>query len=385
MSLEPKFSVIFADWYLIDELKSRVPAQLWTDFARERVSFLSEIDAREAILSPTQGSPLRFERETISKIYYYTAGYPWHIQWICSELITYLNIQKRYVALPQDIDLISKRLLKEDRLFNEGVCRPERLNRDDQQLIFGILEALRESKQDICSWFPRSLVTNLRVSVDINDVFSRLIQLEILHEYENQLRFCSPLHALWLNEKLQKGTDIYFVQEIKNNRQSEVEVLPENLDLEIKRKCESLRDIKSQLRLALKKDNQIFKNVDMPQEWTNASIVVRTSDTWGTFIKALRDLFVEDVITRLDSWEDRKKFPELNKELHSIRVRRNYIEHPESEESRKEEEICCFRDIDKRLPTTTDDWAKLQLRVLNRLISLLKATVEQISKGKKLT
>lgn len=385
MSPDPKFSVIFADWYLIDELKSLVPAQLWTDFARERVSFLSELDARSAILDPAQGSRLRFEGEANSRIYYYTAGYPWHIQWICSELINYLNIQKRYVVLPQDVEFIIKRLLKEDRLFNEGVCRPERLSRDDQYVLYGILEAIRESKKDICANYPRNLVAELRLPVDINHRVSRLIQLEILYEHENQLRFCSPLHALWLNEKQQKGADICLAQEIKDSQLSRIEVLPENLDLEIKRKCESLKELKTQLRLALKK-YQIFKNVEMPHEWENATTVVRTIDTWGIFIKALRDLFVEDIVSsRLDSWEDRKKYPELNKELHSIRIRRNYVEHPESEDSRKEEETCCLRDTGKILPTTSDDWTKLQLKALGRLIGILQATVEQIAKNSKFT
>jgi len=373
-------------WYLIDELKSRVSAQLWTDFAREPVSFLSESDARAAILTPAQGSSLRFEREAISKVYYYTSGYPWHIQWICSELVNYLNIQKRYIALPQDIDFLAKKLLKEDRLFNEGVCRPERLSQDSQYAIYGILDSLRDSTQDICSWFPRNLVMSLRLPLDVNREVSRLIRLEILYEHENQLRFCSPLHALWLDEKRQKGANIYLVKEKKNGQEAKTSMLPEKLPLEIQPKCERLKDLKSQLRIALfsQGEKQIFKNVEMPNEWENASIFVRTSDTWGIFIKALRDLFVEDIISRLDSWEDRRKYPDLNKELHSIRLRRNYVEHPASEEGRKEEETCCLRDIGKRFPTTANDWTILHLKALDRLLNILQTIIEQVAKYSKL-
>jgi tetratricopeptide (TPR) repeat protein len=379
MGPEQKFSLVFADWVLIDVLKSRVPAQIWTDFARERISFLSEIDTQSAILTPAQGSSLRFEREAISKIYYYTKGYPWHIQWICSELITHLNIQKRYIALPQDIDLLSKRLLKEDRYFNEGVCRPERITQDNQCAIYGILESLRDSKQDIRSWFSKNLITNLRLPVDANHEVSRLIQLEILHEGEDQLRFCSPLHALWLDEKRQKGVDICLVNDEQG---TEVEVLSGDPASEIQQKCKHLRELKSQLRRSLQSqnENQIFEGVDMPNEWAKASITVQTSDTWETFIEALRDLFVEDMISRLDSWEDRMKYPELNKELYSIRLRRNYVEHPQSEDGRKEEETCCSRDIGKRFPTVMDDWTMLQLKALDRLLKILQATIEQVAK-----
>src|SRR5262249_2942054 len=123
---EQKVSVVVADWRRIDELKQRVPAQLWADFAREPVSFLNELDTREAIESPAQGSPIRFKRNVISRIHYWTNGYPWHVQWICAELINHLDIQKRYIAIPQDIDLIAQRLLRDNRLFDEGLCRPER-------------------------------------------------------------------------------------------------------------------------------------------------------------------------------------------------------------------------------------------------------------------
>ena len=382
MSPESKFSVVFADWYLIDELKSRVPAQLWTDFAREPISFLSEFECREAILSPAKDSTLRFEQETVSKIYDYTTGYPWHIQWICSELTQYLNIQKRYIALPQDIDLIVKRLLKDDRLFNEGVCRPERISQDDQCVLYGILEAISESGKDIQNWFPRNFVTDLRLPVDVNHVLSTIIQLEILQESENQLRFCSPLHALWLDEKRTKEIDICLIQKAKENQHFKIDELPENPDLEIKKKCESIKELKSQLRLALNKENQVFTNVEMPCEWTNASIVVRTEDTWQTFMKALRDLFVEDMVCRMDDWEDRKKYPDLNKELLSIRYRRNYVEHPDSEQGRKEEENCCLKDIDKRLPTTTDDWLILQIKTLDRLSNALQTTLEYTAKSR---
>lgn len=380
MGPEQEFSVLFADWYLIDELKSRIPAQLWTDFARERISFLPELDARAAILAPAQGSPLRFEQDVISKIYYYSNGYPWHVQWICSELTNYLNIQKRYVVLPQDVDLIAERLLNEDRLFNEGVCRPERIGSDSQCVMYGILESLGDSKQDIRSWFPKNLVTSLRLPVDVNREVSRLIQLEILHEHQARLRFCSPLHALWLEEKRRKGTDICSDRGIKDNQGIRAEVLPEDPGAEIRKKCEHLRELKSQLRFALGKENQVFKNIEMPNEWENASIVVRTPEAWGTFIKALRNLFVEDMLSQLDSWEDRRKFPNLNKELHSIRLRRNCIEHPTSEEGKKEEENCCLRDIGKRLPTSTTEWTILQLRAVDRLASAVQATIKQLAK-----
>lgn len=384
MDPQQNISVAFADWHLIEELKTRVPAQLWTDFAREPVSFLNELDSREAILSPAQDSLVRFEREVISHIYYWTNGYPWHIQWICSELINHLNTQKRYVAIPQDIELLVQKLLRDDRLFNEGICRPERLSRDSQRVIYGILETIQESKEDICSWFDREIVVNMRLPFDVKCEVTRLIQLEILQEQENQLRFCTPLHVMWFETKRQKDADIF--GELLGEHTGEgdqrhpLTPIPENPDSEIRLKCNCLKDIKSKLRQALHDDRQIFKNVEMPDEWANASIVVRTQDSWDVFIKALRDLFVEDMKSRLDSWDDKRKYPDLTSLLHSIRQRRNYVEHPNSVNGRNEEEKCCLEDIDKRFPTSANEWLILQLATLDQLINVLEATIEQIAR-----
>jgi tetratricopeptide (TPR) repeat protein len=383
MDQQQQISVAFADWYLIDELKSRVPAQLWTDFAREPISFLNELDTREAILFPAQDSPVRFERDVVSRIYYWTNGYPWHIQWICSELINHLNTQKRYVAIPQDVDLIVQKLLREDRLFNEGVCRPERLSVNSQHLIYGVLEAIKGLKGDICTWFNREDIDNMGLPFDFKREIGRLIQLEVLQERDSQLRFCSPLHAMWFEAKRQKGADIHgdlLGEHFEGEQMPSTMPIPEDPSSEIHQKCDSLKNLKSQLRHALDDEHQIFKNVEMPEEWENACIVVRTRDSWNVFIKALRDLFLEDLKSRLGSWEDSKRYTDLNREMHSIRKRRNYVEHPESEEGRNEEEKCCLKDIGKRIPTSQNDWLILQLKALDRLTKVFEAIIEQIAR-----
>ena len=245
-------------------------------------------------------------------------------------------------------------------------------------MIYGILEAVQETKGDICSWFDREIAVNLRLPFDVKREVARLVQLEILQERENQLRFCSPLHAMWFEAKRQKGTDIH--GEAEEEAENQVVVIPEDPALEIRRKCDHLKDLKSRLRQALADEHQIFKNIEMPEQWANACIVVRTPESWGIFIKALRNLFVEDLRERLDSWVDRRKYPDLNRELHSIRLRRNYVEHPNSVEGRNEEERCCMEDIGKRFPTSTNDWIALQLKVLDRLTKAIRKIVEELAR-----
>ena len=374
------FSVAFADWYSIDELKSRVRAQLWADFALEPVSFLNERDTREAILSPAQGLRLNFERDVVSRIRYWTNGYPWHIQWICSDLIDHLNTQKRYVAIPQDIDLIVQKLLMEDRLFDEGICRPERLSQSSQIVIYEILETIQKSKGDICSYFDREIITNMRLPFDANQEVGRMIQLEILQDREGRLRFCSPLHAKWFEAKRQRGADVYGKSSGELSGHDEgfsITPIPEDPASEISRKCERLKYLKSQLRTALDDEHQIFKNIEMPGKWNDARTVVSTQETWNVFTKALRDLFVEDMRSQLDSWADKKRYPDISSELYSIRWRRNYVEHSDSAQGREEEEKCCLRDIDKKFPTSADEWLILQLKAIDRLIKAIETAIEQ--------
>lgn len=188
---------------------------------------------------------------------------------------------------------------------------------------------------------------------------------------------------MWFEAKQRKGADIHgdlskdHVERDQNILPIEI---PENPALEINKKCDHIKNLKSQLRKALPEEHQIFKNVEMPDEWTNACTVVKTRDSWEVFIKAFRDLFVEDMRSRLDSWDDRKIYPDLNKELHSIRKRRNYVEHPNSVDGREEEEKCCLEYLGKRVPIKPDDWLGLQLKALDRVIEVLEKTIDQISR-----
>lgn len=156
--------------------------------------------------------------------------------------------------------------------------------------------------------------------------------------------------------------------------------VPQNPEKEIKSLCERLREIKNSLRLALVAESQIFENIDRPTEWTNAGVVARTKESWELFIKAMRNLFVEDMVHKLNDWTESRRYPDLNRELHSMRLRRNYIEHSESEEARKEDEKCCERDLGKRLASSADDWVCLQIGVLQRLEKALLTVVDVIGR-----
>ena len=248
----------------------------------------------------------------------------------------------------------------------------------------GIHEEMRPgmegSKGDICSYFDREIITNMRLPFDANQEVGRMIQLEILQDREGRLRFCSPLHAKWFEAKRQRGADVYGKPSGELSGHDEgfsITPIPEDPASEINRKCGRLKYLKGQLRTALDDEHQIFKNIEMQGQWNNACTVVCTPETWDVFIGALRDLFVEDMRSRLDSWADKKRYPDISSELYSTRWRRNYVEHPNSAQGREEEEKCRLRDIDKKFPTSADEWLTLQLNAIDRLINVIETAIEQ--------
>lgn len=172
------------------------------------------------------------------------------------------NAQRRYVAIPQDIDLMAKRLLNEDRLFNEGVCRPERLSQNSQRVVYETIEALKTSRADICGAFSRDVVTRIRFAFDVHREIARLLILEVLQERDDHLRFCSPLHSLWFDSKRQKGVDIFVAVAHTQDSIAPIISVPDNPEAAIKSRCDSLRDAKNHLRGCVRIQPDIQKHRD---------------------------------------------------------------------------------------------------------------------------
>ena len=62
--------------------------------------------------------------------------------------------------------------------------------------------------------------------------------------------------------------------------------VPDDPNKHIQTSCTQLRELKSQLRRVLSGGNQIFKNIEMPEEWANASILVQSQTTWEVFYRS---------------------------------------------------------------------------------------------------
>ena len=81
-----------------------------------------------AVTVPCRHRDADFLNETVSEIYRWTKGYPFHVQRMVQNIIE-KNFGGPWVtALPEDVDAVIPRMLEQDSLFREGLCRPERID-----------------------------------------------------------------------------------------------------------------------------------------------------------------------------------------------------------------------------------------------------------------
>jgi hypothetical protein len=100
----PRFAVMFIGSHTFEQLGAA-----WTDrflsARRLRVSFLSDEDCRRLLTRPTSTFKLVYEPEAIAGIIRQTHGQPYLTQALASELVHYLNGERRKMANAGDIEI----------------------------------------------------------------------------------------------------------------------------------------------------------------------------------------------------------------------------------------------------------------------------------------
>ncbi len=382
--------VVFADWHTSDELANKVPAQIWADLRSEKVTFLDKPDAQNAILAPLEKTKVIIPSEIVDYIYKLTAGYPWHIQIICSDLIDILNKHRRYFVTNYDIEAVIQRFIEQDTYFEEGICRQERIGHIEQDVMYLILDLLNDHRTS-----RDRMLKHCNSIGQCGDVIQGLVDNEVfITDSDGQLGFCSLLVEEWVRRKNVQGENIcanlrpekisapeyegYDKDSRKpdddsNNSQSSIVV-------------DEIRNIKHQLRQLLigknsLEDKNIFENQDNPVELNKARKTVRTPDDWDSFIDGLNSILNRDL--KLDMRTGNKKirvpFKDLASALYILRQLRNYKSHsmPELGEeerwakSKKIFEERCMGAIGQKLPTTEEQWSTLQLSCLEMVKAAL--------------
>ena len=135
-----RISLLLADRYTLQESERKVESEYWLQLTPEALDPLDYASTQLAIEVPCQGSDIRFLPDAILRVYHWTCGYPFHVQRLVQNVLA-KNLEGPWVTvMPGDIDGAIPGLLHQDRLFQEGLCRKDRMDSELQAAIAAVLE-----------------------------------------------------------------------------------------------------------------------------------------------------------------------------------------------------------------------------------------------------
>ncbi|MGB1253783.1 MAG: AAA family ATPase, partial [Candidatus Promineifilaceae bacterium] len=168
-----RWTVLFAGSHYPRELPT-----YWSDYLINtqtlRISYLPHTAAVELIKHPIPNFPDIYPDETVEALWQLTNGQPYLIQLICTELVDYLNRQKRRKVTVEDIETIV----------------PIVFERGEQYF----REFWYESNNEAARNIMQQVIRDEPVTEDSSD----LIEREFLKKEAGGLRFQVPLLARWV-------------------------------------------------------------------------------------------------------------------------------------------------------------------------------------------
>lgn len=364
-------SLLVADWHSREQLSDWVPAQFWADLDKIDINFLDDSACRQAIRGPATDSPVRFASEAVDRICYLTQGYPWHLQEISDFAVREAAKHLRNTVLKKDVDDAASKLLSEPRTFVRGLFMRDFISSLEEVVLW-----------KLCRYLDNDWVTlpeNLIISAEPNieeqiqkDAITQLVLKSIVLPVGPRLKLASPLLQNWLKEQFASGlrvSDEPLPSNVTLPKLAGV-VLEDDRKKQVSEIVEQVFDKKRHLRdvSTLKAIPFPFKFLDYSVEKKTLQNPVTSPEEWNSFMGCLQLCFVTDVIGQVDDLKG-TAYNSLESILQQVRLRRNYVEHPEKpthsakavELSHRNQDICSDK------PSSPADWTKLQVGLLDRL------------------
>jgi len=374
-----QIAVLFADRYTKRESQAKVDSEIWLQISELRLGPLDSRSTGEAIRLPCERGDARFLPDTIDHIYKWTYGYPFHVQRMVQGIIEENFSAPWVAALPEDVTAVVQRMVEQDSLFTEGLCRPERLDSELQCAIAAYLEykdfleilgMMNKAEQ-------QSAVTrnfSPRVS-DLLMTFKEPTQLLERLEDIGLVRSCdeggtkvydlfSPLLEKWLRKMRSKRQALY----------SYASPLAWGLSIE-----DRVVDMDANAWRAL--DGKLTRacqdaNITPPLEvkpysgaWDLLVKEVTSEETFKAFAQVAYECFVENRARE----ENLMRFPWLFISFHRIRLIRNYFHHSDTRSSAA---IAAWNQVCERAlggsrihegPRNQEEWRAVQLVLLRAI------------------
>jgi hypothetical protein len=135
-----RIAALFADRYTLRESEKKIQSEIWLQLNEIRLGPLDFSSTEAAITIPCEQRDAGFLKDTIKEIYFWTNGYPFHVQRMVQNIIE-KNFSGPWVtALPEDVKEVVSTMVEQDSLFRQGLCRPERIDAEIQCAVASILE-----------------------------------------------------------------------------------------------------------------------------------------------------------------------------------------------------------------------------------------------------
>jgi hypothetical protein len=330
---EHRISLLIADRLTRRELEARCPAELWAQLTAERVGPIDQAAMTELLSTPAIGeepSDVVFLPETAQRLHELTGGYPFHVVVAAQAVIDRLLdpwAGPWVVALPEDVDAVAEAMVKDDKLFTEGLCRPDRLTPDLEDALAAVLEwgdllalihHLRQ--EDPAEWDPvfagwqpsvEQFVTGLRLS---GDPLDGLVAIGVLRRDERGLAVFSPLLERWLRRMRAEGRPLGLTPRERPGPETTLSYEElQSLDAQLIRRCAEARKPSPLKPLP-------YSDV---REWRPLADPVDSAKTFKNFLDVAYDLFVHG----RENVDAMRGYPRLCLAYHSLRLVRNYHDH----------------------------------------------------------
>ena len=380
-----RISLLIADRYTREELEARCPNEYWAQLTILPLGPLDRAGTQSAITAPAQDSDVAYLAETIERLYYWTAGYPYHLQRAVQYMLDAMWSGPWLTAISSDVDAVVPRIVAEDNLFQAGLCRPDRIDSTAEQAIAALLEwgdlvtflptisADPEWAEILTSWQPRPV----DLLADIGDapaLLRHLAAIGVVRETNGQYELFSPLLVSWLREMRRQG------RSLKGGGKGSSWGVPlgddaanltgadwQRLDSELIQRCRGAK-AKPPLR----------ERATSPDDWNNLAREVCNHLEFKQFLGILFGLFIDGREER----ESMLTYPWLTLAYHRCRLVRNYFQHSGATPTRSAVlawDQVCSRALGKEChsctPATSEEWRTIQVSMLRVLYSGLRNAI----------
>lgn len=173
----------------------------------ERVTYLTEEDARHLIIEPIQipeTNESRYRGRAVERLLQLTANSPYYIQIFCNRLVEYMNRNKAIYVTDADIERVKQDLLRGENALNDGQFDNLLSSADEHTNAISVADARavlsqiaqHTRHQDYCE----ASRIQAHTSKPLTEILEDLVRREVLEKQSETYRIRVGLFKEWLLE-----------------------------------------------------------------------------------------------------------------------------------------------------------------------------------------